>query len=219
MIGLTDLEVYNSIFNITEENNKFELYIDTFDEFSFTELNDGVAEILNNSDMTPYHLQHETIAPHIVETFQKLRLEKSSTDGYYILLMSYLASPFRDFESYLRIVVELDENDIQLILKQYNSKFVTYDIAPSIYTIKDISEAVHTMGDHERSIQFEYDDVSMKTKLIFKHFGTPTFDDKSFLNTLLGFTPYWDYKPTNASNTYSLGVYTSGKSFKFEYNK
>ena len=26
MIGLVDLEVYNSIFNITEENNKFELY-------------------------------------------------------------------------------------------------------------------------------------------------------------------------------------------------
>ena len=26
MIGLTDLEVYNSIFNITEENNEFKLY-------------------------------------------------------------------------------------------------------------------------------------------------------------------------------------------------
>ena len=26
MVGLVDLEVYNSIFNITEENNKFELY-------------------------------------------------------------------------------------------------------------------------------------------------------------------------------------------------
>ena len=26
MLGLTDLEVYNSIFNITEENNKFKLY-------------------------------------------------------------------------------------------------------------------------------------------------------------------------------------------------
>ena len=34
MVGLTDLEVYNSIFNITKENNKFELYTDTFDEFS-----------------------------------------------------------------------------------------------------------------------------------------------------------------------------------------
>ena len=26
MLGLVDLEVYNSIFNITEENNKFKLY-------------------------------------------------------------------------------------------------------------------------------------------------------------------------------------------------
>ena len=26
MIGLTDLQVYNSIFNMTEENNKFEIY-------------------------------------------------------------------------------------------------------------------------------------------------------------------------------------------------
>ena len=26
MVGLTDLEVYNSIFNTTKENNKFELY-------------------------------------------------------------------------------------------------------------------------------------------------------------------------------------------------
>ena len=25
MVGLTDLEVYNSIFNITEENNKFQI--------------------------------------------------------------------------------------------------------------------------------------------------------------------------------------------------
>ena len=29
MIGLTSLEIYNSI-NITEQNNKFELYTDTF---------------------------------------------------------------------------------------------------------------------------------------------------------------------------------------------
>ena len=33
MIGLTSLEVYNSIFNITDENNKFELYRDTLTKF------------------------------------------------------------------------------------------------------------------------------------------------------------------------------------------
>ena len=35
MIGLTSLEVYNSIFNITERNNKFELYRDTSNKFGF----------------------------------------------------------------------------------------------------------------------------------------------------------------------------------------
>ena len=37
-----------------------------------------------------------------------------------------MLSSFRDFEGYLRMFSPLDENDIQLILKQYNSKFTTY---------------------------------------------------------------------------------------------
>ena len=37
--------------------------------------------------------------------------------------MGYARSPFRDFESYLRIVVGLDEDDIQLNLKKIQSKF------------------------------------------------------------------------------------------------
>ena len=40
MIGLTSLEVNNSILNINTTNNKFELYTETFDEFSFEELED-----------------------------------------------------------------------------------------------------------------------------------------------------------------------------------
>ena len=32
MIGLTSLEIYNTIFNVTEGNNKLELYTDTFDD-------------------------------------------------------------------------------------------------------------------------------------------------------------------------------------------
>ena len=86
MFGLVDLEVYNSVFNITEENNNFELYADIFDEFSFSELEDEVEEILYFSDNTAYHLQHENIGPRIIEAYRKLGLKKSSTDGYIILL-------------------------------------------------------------------------------------------------------------------------------------
>ena len=206
MLGLIDLEVYNSIFNITEENNKFELYTDTFDEFSFLELKDEVEEILNIPEITDDHLEDETLAPRIAETYSKLRLDKTSHDGYIILLMGYARSPFRDFESYLRIFVGLEEDNIRLILKQYNEKFVTYELDPGNYTIEDIQKAVYFLGDHEGTLQIEYDDLNKKVKLDLTRFGstfeTLRFDEKSFFHTLLGFTPYWDYKP---------GVYTSDK--------
>ena len=98
--------------------------------------------------------------------------------------MGYARSPSRDFESYLRIVARLDEDDIQLTLKQNKSVFVTYKIKPGIYSIKDISEAVYTMGDHEGTLKFEHDDFTMKTKQILTRFGgifgTLRLDEKSF---------------------------------------
>ena len=44
--------------------------------------------------------------------------------------MGYARSPFRDFENYLKIVIVLEEDNIQLILKQYNENFVTYELDP-----------------------------------------------------------------------------------------
>ena len=55
----------------------------------------------------------------------------SSADGYLILLMGYIRSPCRDFESYLRMVVGLDERNIQLILKQNRSYFFIYELSSS----------------------------------------------------------------------------------------
>ena len=55
----------------------------------------------------------------------------------------------------------------------------------------------------------------MNTKLILNRlggtFGTLTFDEKSFFKTSIGFTSYWDYKPTNEKPADSPVVYTSEK--------
>ena len=128
-----------------------------------------------------------------------------------IILLGYSRSRFRDFESYLRIVVGLPEEDIQLILKEYHSHFITYELTPGIYSIQDISDTIHTFSGHMETIQIEYDDISMKTKILLKYiggrkmfvFGTFRFDERSFFHTLLGFTPYWAYKPS--------GVYANDK--------
>ena len=73
MIGLTDLEVYKSVFNLNHTNNKFEIYTDTFDDFSFDELKDEPEEILNISKTTEVHLEDETIGPRIIKSYVKLR--------------------------------------------------------------------------------------------------------------------------------------------------
>ena len=56
MLGLTSLEAYNSIFNITEENNKFELLTGSPNNaFSFGELKDKLAKQL------VFHIFHPRI--------------------------------------------------------------------------------------------------------------------------------------------------------------
>ena len=50
--------------------------------------------------------------------------------------------------------------------------------------IELVAEAVYKMGDHEGTLQIEYDDKSMGTKPILTRFGlafgTLRFDEKSF---------------------------------------
>ena len=71
------------------------------------------------------------------------------------------------------------------------------------------------MGDHEGTLQNECDDISKGTKLSLSRFGgtfgTLRFNGKSFSNTLLGFTPYWDKNPTNAIHADGPGAYVIEK--------
>ena len=211
MLGLVNLEVYNSIFNITEENNKFEIYRDTPTKFQFLDLKDEIEEILGIQHITREHLLDDETASRIIDEYHKLSQEKKNSVGYTILLLNYSRSQFRDFESYLRIRVGLDEENINLILKEYNLHFITSELSPGIYTIKDISDVVQTFSGHSDIIEIGYDDISMKTKIILKYkdfredfgLGTLRFDKKSFFHTLLGHDPYFDYKVP--------GVYTSDK--------
>ena len=83
----------------------------------------------------------------IVEEYRRIYLEKSKEDGYTILLNGYIQSVFQDFESYLR-TEGVSEDDIELISKQYNSKFKTYKLSPGIYSFQDISDVLEPFGCH-----------------------------------------------------------------------
>ena len=76
MLGLVNLEVYNSIFNITEEKNKFEIYRDTPTKIKFLDLKDELEEILGIPHNTREHLLDDETASRIIDEYHKLSQEK-----------------------------------------------------------------------------------------------------------------------------------------------
>ena len=145
MIGLTDLEIYNSIFIITELNNKLQLCI-FHDEkaggVSYEKVRDEIEKDLDISDITATDLQDDIIAPFIFEEYREQVTERMEDVGFMNITAGYISSIFQNFESYLRTEVDLVEDDIKLILDEYNSDFITYELDPGIYTFKDLSEAL-----------------------------------------------------------------------------
>ena len=206
MIGLTDLEVYNSIFNITEENNKFELYKFPDEKaggVTYEKVRDEIEKDLAIEDITAEDLQDDIIAPIIIEEYKEQVTKRMNDEQYMNILAIYIRSVFQDFESFLRTQIDLVEDDIKLVLDEYNSNFITYELAPGIYTYRDIAEAGFYILQSEypqssSEILIRLDDITRKTKLVVRSgIIAIRFDEKSFFNTILGFTPGWDYKHYN----------------------
>ena len=206
MIGLTDLEVYNSIFNITEGNNRFGLYKFPDDKIfgvTYEKVKGEIEKDLDIEDITAEDLQDDIIGPIIIEEYKKQVSKRMNDEQYMNILSIYTSSVFQDFESFLRSQIDLVEDDIKLVLDEYNSNFITYELAPGIYTNRDIAEALYYILQSEypssgSEILIRLDDITRKTKLVVRSgIIAIRFDEKSFFSTILGFTPGWDYKRYN----------------------
>ena len=85
MIGLVDLEVYNSIFNITEENNKLQLYKFPDEKaggVTYEKVRDEIEKDLDIEDITAADLQDEIIAPIIIEEYKEQVSKRMKHEQY-----------------------------------------------------------------------------------------------------------------------------------------
>ena len=151
-------------------------------------------------DITATDLQDDIIGQIIIEEYKEQVAKRMNDEQYMNILAIYIRSVFQDFESFLRSQIDLVEDDIKLVLDEYNSSFITYEITPGIYTFKDISEALFNFLQSEyprpsNVIDIEYDDITLKIKMIVGvGIIVVKFDEKSFFCNVLGFTSGWDYK-------------------------
>ena len=119
------------------------------------------------------------------------------------ILAIYTRSVFQDFDSFLRTQIDLVEDDIKLVLDEYNLSFVTDKLEPGIYSYRDLSEALFHILQSEypssdSEILIRLDDITRETKLVVNSgIIDIRFDENSFFSTILGFTPGWDYKHYN----------------------
>ena len=150
------------------------------------------------SEITATDLQDDRRGPIIIEEYKEQVTKRMEDEQYMNDLSIYTSSVFQDFESFLRTQVDLVEDDITLVLDEYNSSFIIYEIKPGIYTFKDISVVLLNFlqseykGEINKNV-IEYDDITMKTKLnVRPGIIAIRFDEKSFFSTILGFTPSWD---------------------------
>ena len=202
-IGLTNLEVYNSISNIAEENNKFKLYKFPDEKnggITYQKVRDEIERDLDIADITAADLQDEIIGSNIIEEYREQVTKRMKDDKYMLSLAMYIDSIFQYFESSLRTEIDLVEDDIRLVLDEYMSSFITQKLELGIYNFKEISEVLLSFLQSEyegyhNAIDIEFDDVAMKTKLVVRPgIIAIRFDEKTFCTTVLGFTPGWDYK-------------------------
>ena len=87
MVGLVDLEVYISIFNLTEENKKFEL-VKFPDEkcrvVSCEKLKDEIEKDLRISNITAADLQDEILGPIIIDEYRE-QVKKDWKTGHILI--------------------------------------------------------------------------------------------------------------------------------------
>ena len=203
MVGLTSLEVYSSIFKLTEKSFRFELYIFPDSKkgwFTNEKVRDEIEKNLEVSDITATELQDELLGPNNIEKYRKEVSKRMKTNKYMDILDSYTTSIFREFESFLRTEVDLVQDDFRLVLNECNLNFITFELPSGFYIFKDLSDFIlrdfqSKFKEVDRAIVIEFHGFSMTAKLLVRPgLIAIRFEEKSFFISILGFNPHWDYK-------------------------
>ena len=128
---------------------------------------------MDSSDNTTTDLQDEKIAPNIVKEYRDEVTKTMKDEQYTNISSNYHRSILQDFESSLRTKIDLVEDDIRLVLDEYVSSFITYELELGIHAFKGLSEALFNIlkpedEEFNNTNVIEFDNITMKTKLVVR---------------------------------------------------
>ena len=68
------------------------------------------------------------LGPIFIKEYREQVTKRLKDDKYMRFLAIYVNSIFQHFENFLRTEVDPVEDDVRLVLDEYNSSFITYDL-------------------------------------------------------------------------------------------
>ena len=152
MMGLTSLEVYNTVYNITEKNNKFKILLK--DE-QLKSLNVDIQLVMNVEYLYKAFDNIEKINNLIVDSYSKnKKLIK------------------KDFDQLKKIINQINQNikDKTIIIPEFGieNDLVEIELPPGVYELVDINRIMKQKlsdSDFEFEFNIEADTISMNSVL------------------------------------------------------
>ena len=172
MMGVTSLEVYNTVYNITEKNNKYKILLK--DE-QLKSLNVDTQLVMNVKYLYKAFDNIEKINNFIVDSYSKNK--------------KLIKKDFDQLKKIINQIIQNDKDKTTIIIPEFGieNDFVEIELTPGVYELVDINRIMkQKLSDSDFEFEFiiEADTISMKSVLTTSN---PIYFN-SKLNELLGFT-------------------------------
>ena len=176
MMGVTSLEVYNTVYNITEKNNKLKIL-----------LKDEQLKSLNVDTQLVMNVKYLYKLSDMQSTSGIGKINNFIVDSY----SKNKKLIKKDFDKLKKIINQINQNikDKTIIIPEFGieNDFVEIELPPGVYELVDINKYMKQKlsdSDFEFEFNIEADTISMKSVLTTSN---PIYFN-SKLNELLGFT-------------------------------
>ena len=212
LLAVSSFECTNTVFNITDENNSFSIFIPGH------YLNESDEKTINDLNKL---LELKSLELHVKEVKKRGNKIKIANKEYklsdfdnqkYEILQELKNAKYNDLEDLVyRMRLSYDEIMDILDLKYIPTKRTGYSLNPGIYEVVDLNNTLKHILPNNVKINITIDDIRLKSNLGINQ--TLLFTEKSFFYTILGFTQSRSYPLDDIDGFYQLIAesYTSDK--------
>ena len=212
LVAVSWFDCTNTVFNITDENNSFSIFIPGHWETEFAEkFIDEVNRLLELRSLD-LHVNEVRKRGNTMKIGDKEYKLSDFDNQKYEIIEELKNAKYNDLKYLVyRMQLTCDEIIVVLDLKYISTKRIGYSLNPGIYEIVDLNNNLKHILPNNVKVNITIDDIRLKSNLKINR--TIIFTEKSFFYAISGFTQSQSYPLDDIDGFYQLisGSYKSDR--------